>query len=102
MGIIRQFLRDHVRGCQPGSLYISGAPGTGKTACLNRVLLDCKVRHAGGPGNLSGVGQTPVGGWGQRCLFWGRWRSKPVGKWGRGAALLRCQLRGGGSSLWPV
>uniref|UniRef100_A0A8C4TS36 Cell division control protein n=1 Tax=Falco tinnunculus TaxID=100819 RepID=A0A8C4TS36_FALTI len=42
MGIIRQFLRDHVRGCQPGSLYISGAPGTGKTACLNRVLLDCK------------------------------------------------------------
>lgn len=42
-GVIRQFLRDHVCGRRPGSLYISGAPGTGKTACLSRVLLDCKV-----------------------------------------------------------
>ncbi|NXX73650.1 CDC6 protein, partial [Urocolius indicus] len=42
MGTIRQFLRDHVCRRQPGSLYISGAPGTGKTACLSRVLLDCK------------------------------------------------------------
>ncbi|XP_065507309.1 LOW QUALITY PROTEIN: cell division control protein 6 homolog [Caloenas nicobarica] len=42
MGVIRQFLRDHVCECRPGSLYISGAPGTGKTACLSRVLLDCK------------------------------------------------------------
>ncbi|NXW83554.1 CDC6 protein, partial [Alopecoenas beccarii] len=41
-GVIRQFLRDHVCGCRPGSLYISGAPGTGKTACLSRVLLDCE------------------------------------------------------------
>ncbi|XP_057255024.1 cell division control protein 6 homolog [Pezoporus wallicus] len=47
MGVIRQFLRDHVCGRRPGSLYISGAPGTGKTACLSRVLLDCKDELAG-------------------------------------------------------
>ncbi|NXJ58458.1 CDC6 protein, partial [Spizaetus tyrannus] len=47
MGIIRQFLREHVCGCQPGSLYVSGAPGTGKTACLSRVLLDCKDELTG-------------------------------------------------------
>ncbi|NXS13584.1 CDC6 protein, partial [Neodrepanis coruscans] len=41
-GILRQFLREHVLGRRPGSLYVSGAPGTGKTACLSRVLLDCK------------------------------------------------------------
>lgn len=42
-GILQQFLQEHVLGRRPGSLYVSGAPGTGKTACLNRVLLDCKV-----------------------------------------------------------
>ncbi|NXV24168.1 CDC6 protein, partial [Cepphus grylle] len=47
MGIIRQFLREHVGGRRPGSLYISGAPGTGKTACLSRILLDCKDELAG-------------------------------------------------------
>ncbi|NWI34117.1 CDC6 protein, partial [Sula dactylatra] len=41
-GVIQQFLREHVCGRQPGSLYVSGAPGTGKTACMSRVLLDCK------------------------------------------------------------
>ncbi|KAI1230326.1 Cell division control protein 6, partial [Lamprotornis superbus] len=41
-GILRQFLREHVLERRPGSLYVSGAPGTGKTACLSRVLLDCK------------------------------------------------------------
>ncbi|NXQ87602.1 CDC6 protein, partial [Nyctibius grandis] len=46
-GTIRQFLREHVCGRRPGSLYISGAPGTGKTACLSRVLLDCKDELAG-------------------------------------------------------
>ncbi|XP_034612135.1 cell division control protein 6 homolog [Trachemys scripta elegans] len=37
---IRQFLKEHVCGEKPGSLYISGAPGTGKTACLSRILQD--------------------------------------------------------------
>ncbi|NWU51937.1 CDC6 protein, partial [Dromas ardeola] len=46
-GVIRQFLREHIGGRRPGSLYISGAPGTGKTACLSRVLLDCKDELAG-------------------------------------------------------
>ncbi|NXG52225.1 CDC6 protein, partial [Psilopogon haemacephalus] len=46
-GTIRQFLRDHICGQRPGSLYISGPPGTGKTACLGRVLLDCKAELAG-------------------------------------------------------
>ncbi|NXY91287.1 CDC6 protein, partial [Alcedo cyanopectus] len=46
-GIIRQFLREHLCQRRPGSLYISGAPGTGKTACLSRVLLDCKDELAG-------------------------------------------------------
>ncbi|KAM6189707.1 cell division control protein 6 homolog [Sarcoramphus papa] len=46
-GVIRQFLWEHVCGHRPGSLYVSGAPGTGKTACLSRVLLDCKDELAG-------------------------------------------------------
>ncbi|XP_067168016.1 cell division control protein 6 homolog [Apteryx mantelli] len=40
--VIKRFLKEHVCGERPGSLYISGAPGTGKTACLSRVLQDCK------------------------------------------------------------
>ncbi|XP_030821892.1 cell division control protein 6 homolog [Camarhynchus parvulus] len=46
-GLLRQFLLEHVLGRRPGSLYVSGAPGTGKTACLSRVLLDCKDKLAG-------------------------------------------------------
>ncbi|XP_064380796.1 cell division control protein 6 homolog isoform X4 [Dromaius novaehollandiae] len=41
-GVITRFLREHVGGERPSSLYISGAPGTGKTACLSRVLQDCE------------------------------------------------------------
>uniref|UniRef100_A0A8C9QWW9 Cell division control protein n=1 Tax=Scleropages formosus TaxID=113540 RepID=A0A8C9QWW9_SCLFO len=37
---IRSFLLDRVKAGCPGSLYISGAPGTGKTACLSCVLQD--------------------------------------------------------------
>ncbi|XP_004633781.1 cell division control protein 6 homolog [Octodon degus] len=42
MEVIRSFLRGHIRGKRAGSLYLSGAPGTGKTACLSRVLQDLK------------------------------------------------------------
>lgn len=40
---IRSFLEEKVMQRLPGSLYISGAPGTGKTACLNCVLQEMKV-----------------------------------------------------------
>ncbi|XP_040392668.1 cell division control protein 6 homolog [Cygnus olor] len=46
-GAIRQFLREHLGARRPGSLYISGAPGTGKTACLSCVLRDCQDELAG-------------------------------------------------------
>uniref|UniRef100_A0A8C1YNB9 Cell division control protein n=1 Tax=Cyprinus carpio TaxID=7962 RepID=A0A8C1YNB9_CYPCA len=41
---IVSFLENHVVSEKPSSLYISGAPGTGKTACLNCVLQEQKVR----------------------------------------------------------
>uniref|UniRef100_A0A8C8SBF2 Cell division control protein n=1 Tax=Pelusios castaneus TaxID=367368 RepID=A0A8C8SBF2_9SAUR len=44
---LRRFLKEHVCGKKPGSLYISGAPGTGKTACLSRILQDLKSELAG-------------------------------------------------------
>ncbi|XP_029383826.1 cell division control protein 6 homolog [Echeneis naucrates] len=40
---IRSFLEEKALRGVPGSLYISGAPGTGKTACLNCVLKDMKA-----------------------------------------------------------
>ncbi|XP_036612943.1 cell division control protein 6 homolog [Trichosurus vulpecula] len=40
MDVIRHFLTEHICGKKAGSLYVSGAPGTGKTACLNRILQD--------------------------------------------------------------
>lgn len=40
---IRSFLEEKVLQRLPGSLYISGAPGTGKTACLNCVVQEMKV-----------------------------------------------------------
>ncbi|XP_041837715.1 cell division control protein 6 homolog isoform X2 [Melanotaenia boesemani] len=40
---IRSFLEEKVLQHRPGSLYISGAPGTGKTACLNCVLTEMKA-----------------------------------------------------------
>ncbi|XP_034045039.1 cell division control protein 6 homolog [Thalassophryne amazonica] len=39
---IRSFLEDGVLRALAGSLYMSGAPGTGKTACLNCVLQEMK------------------------------------------------------------
>ncbi|XP_060949481.1 cell division control protein 6 homolog [Limanda limanda] len=40
---IRSFLEETLLQSRPGSLYISGAPGTGKTACLNCVLQEMKA-----------------------------------------------------------
>ncbi|XP_074835157.1 cell division control protein 6 homolog [Carettochelys insculpta] len=47
MDTIRCFLKEHVCGEKPGSLYISGAPGTGKTACLSRILQDFQKEQPG-------------------------------------------------------
>lgn len=47
MDIIRNFLREHICGKKAGSLYLSGAPGTGKTACLSRILQDLKKKLKG-------------------------------------------------------
>lgn len=35
---ISSFLDTHISGRKPGSLYISGAPGTGKTAVIKHLL----------------------------------------------------------------
>ncbi|XP_068583629.1 cell division control protein 6 homolog [Cebidichthys violaceus] len=43
---IRSFLEEKAQRRLPGSLYISGAPGTGKTACFNCVLQDMKAELA--------------------------------------------------------
>lgn len=51
---IRSFLEEKVLRRLPGSLYISGAPGTGKTACLNCVLQEMKVLRC----NRSGKRKT--------------------------------------------
>ncbi|XP_066504091.1 cell division control protein 6 homolog [Hoplias malabaricus] len=40
---IVSFLENHVVPGKPSSLYISGAPGTGKSACLNCVLQEQKT-----------------------------------------------------------
>lgn len=46
MQVIRQFLERHLRARSSGSMYLSGAPGTGKTACLSSILQDCaKASH---------------------------------------------------------
>ncbi|XP_006924741.1 cell division control protein 6 homolog isoform X1 [Pteropus alecto] len=47
MDVIRNFLREHICGKKAGSLYLSGAPGTGKTACLSRILQDLKKKLKG-------------------------------------------------------
>lgn len=40
---IRAFLQEKVLQKKPGSLYVSGAPGTGKTACLSCVLQEMEA-----------------------------------------------------------
>lgn len=38
MESMKDFLHTHLRAGTSGSLYVSGAPGTGKTACLSQIL----------------------------------------------------------------
>ena len=40
---LTEFLSEHIRSRIPGSLYISGPPGTGKTATLTYLLSQSKV-----------------------------------------------------------
>eukprot|EP00794_Sanderia_malayensis_P017515 gene17515-19265_t len=44
--IIFKFLSMHIRDELPGSLYISGAPGTGKTVCLTKAIDIIKVKSS--------------------------------------------------------
>jgi len=38
MGAMTQFLKSRLEGCTSGAMYVSGAPGTGKTAGLTQIL----------------------------------------------------------------
>ena len=38
------FIEDHLDANLPGALYISGAPGTGKSACIRQVILQIESR----------------------------------------------------------
>ncbi|XP_027210266.1 cell division control protein 6 homolog [Penaeus vannamei] len=40
---MESFLKEHLQNVKPGSLYVSGAPGTGKTASLNSILDSMKL-----------------------------------------------------------
>lgn len=40
---IENFLQQHVSQCKAASMYISGAPGTGKTLCLKKVATSNQV-----------------------------------------------------------
>ena len=40
LATLTEYLTSHLSNKKPGSLYISGAPGTGKTACLTHILND--------------------------------------------------------------
>lgn len=41
---IKTFLHERLARRKPGSMYVSGPPGTGKTACVQQVLEEMKVR----------------------------------------------------------
>ena len=40
---ITEFICSHIKTQTSASMYISGAPGTGKTACLTKILTSSKV-----------------------------------------------------------
>lgn len=60
---IVSFLENHVVAEKPSSLYISGAPGTGKTACLNCVLQEQKVKSDENTVHLQLLGSECVSIW---------------------------------------
>ncbi|KAL2715387.1 cell division control protein 6 isoform X1 [Vespula squamosa] len=35
---LQEFIREHLKNESSGSLYVSGPPGTGKTACLSKII----------------------------------------------------------------
>ena len=41
---LSDFLQTSITARQPGALYISGAPGTGKTACLSHIMTTSEVQ----------------------------------------------------------
>ena len=41
--VISDFLTDHISKMVPGSMYVSGAPGTGKTAVLMKAIEKLQV-----------------------------------------------------------
>nr|XP_045602307.1 cell division control protein 6 homolog [Procambarus clarkii] len=43
IGEMEDFLSHHLKNALPGSLYVSGAPGTGKTASLNSIINSLEV-----------------------------------------------------------
>ncbi|XP_055330193.1 cell division control protein 6 homolog [Paramacrobiotus metropolitanus] len=42
MSRIKRFISDHLAQKTPGALYVSGKPGTGKTACINEIFSEHK------------------------------------------------------------
>jgi hypothetical protein len=43
LSFIKQFVLDGLANCSHASLYVSGRPGTGKTACVSQVINEIKV-----------------------------------------------------------
>jgi cell division control protein 6 len=42
LAVIENFMRPLIEMSKPGSMYISGRPGTGKTACVTHILSNCR------------------------------------------------------------
>lgn len=40
---LRNFIKEHIENCSSGSMYVSGPPGTGKTASLSIILQEKEV-----------------------------------------------------------